>query len=42
MNGFVRSFKDKNNKLMSLRVDDEKLLDKYKTIWTKIESSKKY
>ena len=28
---------DKNNKLMSFHIDDEKLLKKYKTIWTKIE-----
>ena len=32
--------KDKNNKLMSFRVDDEKLLEKYKVIWTKIEHLK--
>ena len=36
---YVKTFKDKgwdnnkNNKLMSLRVDDDKLLEKYKTIW---------
>ena len=29
--------KNKNKKLMSFRIDDEKLLEKYKTIWTKIE-----
>ena len=29
--------KDKNNKLISFHVDDDKLLEKYKTIWTKIE-----
>ena len=29
--------KDKTNKLMFFRVDNEKLLEKYKTIWTKIE-----
>ena len=28
------------NKLMSSRVEDEKLLEKYKTIWTKIEDLK--
>ena len=33
-------YKDKNNKLMSFRVDDEKLLEKYKVIWTKIEHLK--
>ena len=43
MSGYVRTFKvkdgdkDKNNKLMSFLIDDEKLLEKYKTIWTKIE-----
>ena len=39
MNGYTETFKNKNNKLMSLRVDDE-LLEKYKAIWNKIESSK--
>ena len=36
--GYVKTFKvkDKKNKLMSFR-NDEKLLEKYKTIWTKIE-----
>ena len=32
--------KDKKNKLMSFRIDDEKLLEKYKAIRTKIEDSK--
>ena len=32
--------KDKNNKLMSLERDDEKLLEKYKDVWTKIEDLK--
>ena len=32
--------KDKNNKFMSFRLDDEKLLEKYKAIWTKIEDLK--
>ena len=42
MNGYVKTFKvkdgdkDKNNKLMSFCVDDEKLLKKCKAIWTKI------
>ena len=31
---------DKNNKLMSFRIDDEKLLEKFKVIWTKIEDLK--
>ena len=42
MSGYVKTFKIKNrdkdnNKLMSFRIDDEKLLEKYKAIWTKIE-----
>ena len=43
MSGYVKTFKikekdkDKNNKLMSFRKDDEKILEKYKAIWTKIE-----
>ena len=32
--------KIKNNKMMSFRIDDEKLLEKYKAIWTKIENLK--
>ena len=34
--------KDKNNKLMSFLINDDKLLQKYKAIWTKIEDSKIY
>ena len=37
MNGYVKTFKEKSNKLMSVGVDDDKQLGKYKTIWTKIE-----
>ena len=43
MSGYVKTFKvkdghkDKNDKLMSFRIDDEKLSRKCKTIWTKIE-----
>ena len=43
MSGYVKTFKvqdggkDKNIKLISFRADDEKLLEKCKTIWTKIE-----
>ena len=43
MSGYVKTFKlkegdkDKSNKLMSFCIDDEKLLEKYKDIWTKIE-----
>ena len=29
--------KNKNDKLMPLQIDDDKLFEKYKTIWTKIE-----
>ena len=29
--------KDKNNKFIPFRIDDEKLLEKYKAIWTKTE-----
>ena len=42
MSGYIKTFKvkdrdkDKNNKLMSFCIDDEKLLEK-KPIWTKIE-----
>ena len=47
MSGYVKTFKvkdgdkDKNKKLMSFRIDDEKLLEKYKLIWTKIGKFKK-
>ena len=46
MSGYVKIFKvkdgdkDKNNKLMSFRIDDEKLLEKCRAIWTKIEDLK--
>ena len=42
ISGYVKTFKVKEggNKLMSFRIDDEKLLEKYKTIWTKIEDLK--
>ena len=32
--------KDKNNKFIPFRIDDEKLLEKYKAIWTKIQDLK--
>ena len=37
MSGYVQTFKveDKINKSMSFRIDDEKLLENYKSIWTK-------
>ena len=39
ISGYAKTFKveDKINKLMSFRIDDEKLFQKYKAIWTKIE-----
>ena len=43
---YVKTFKvkirdkDTNNELMCFHIDDEKLLERYKTIWTKIEESK--
>ena len=45
MSGYVKAFKvkdgdkDKINKLMSFRTDDEKLLEKSKAIWTKCFTS---
>ena len=42
MSGYVKTFKveDKINKLMSFRIDNEALLEKNKTIWTKIEDDR--
>ena len=42
MSGYIKTFEveDKNNKLMPFRIDDEKLLEKHKAIWTKIEDLK--
>ena len=37
MTGYVETFKEKRNKSTSLRIDDDKLLKKYKTIWNNIE-----
>ena len=48
MSGYDKTFKvinedkDKNNKLISFQIDDDKLLEEYKTIWTKIKNFKKY
>ena len=42
ISGYVKTFivkdgdQDKNNKLMSFDTDNEKLLGKFKAIWTKI------
>ena len=42
MRGSVKTFtvKERNNKLMSFQIDNEKLLGKYKVIWTTIEDLK--
>ena len=46
MSGYIKTFKvkgedkDKSKKFMSFLIDSEKLLKKYKTIWTKIEDLK--
>ena len=46
MSRYVKIFKvkdggeHKNHKLMSFPIDDEKLLEKYKAVWTKIEDLK--
>ena len=39
MIGYIKTFKVKegDNKLMSYRIDNKKLLEKYKTTWTKVE-----
>ena len=43
MSRYVKTFevkerdKHKNNNLMSFRIDDEKLLEKCKAIWTKMD-----
>ena len=41
--GYARTFKvtEGSNKLMCFRMDDEKLLKKYKAVWTKFEGLKK-
>ena len=46
ISGYVKTFKDKNRdkdkskKVISFRVDDDKPLIEYKTIWTKIKDLK--
>ena len=40
MSGSAQNFKDQKNKFMSLCIDDDKLFEKYKTIWTNIEDLK--
>ena len=40
ISGYVKKIKveDKINKLVSFIIDDDMLLEKYKSIWTKIEN----
>ena len=42
MSGYVKTFKveEEINELLSFCIDDEKLLEKYKAIWTNIENKK--
>ena len=46
MSGYIKTFKvkdgdkDKNNKQISFGIDDEKLLEQCKAIWTNIEDLK--
>ena len=42
MSGYVKTnnVEDKNSKLVSFCMDDEKLSEKYKAIWNKIEDLK--
>ena len=42
MSGYVRTFKDENNKLMSLRIDDDMLLEKYEKICSLPVYDKRY
>ena len=48
ISGYAKTFKvkegnkDKSNKIRSFRIEDEKLFEKYKTIWTNIEDFKIY
>ena len=40
MSGYVKTFGDKNNKIMPSHIYDKSLLGKYKIIWSKIEDWK--
>ena len=42
MSGYLKTFKvgNKINKLILFQIDDEKLLEEYKAIWTKSEELK--
>ena len=37
---YVKTFKEKNNQLMALRVGDKNLIETYKTIWANSEDLK--
>ena len=43
MSGYFKMFKVhvENNKLVPFCIDDQKLLEKYKAVWTKIEDLRK-
>ena len=41
MSGYVKTHKDKNNRLMSFYINNDKLLEKYINTWTKIKEFKK-
>ena len=40
MSGYVKTFKNKKNKIKFFHIDDDILLEKYKTIWTDINDFK--
>ena len=40
INGYIKTFKDNDIKLMHVLIDHDKLLQQYKTIWTKIKDLK--
>ena len=37
MSGYLRTFKHKNNNFTFIRIDEDNVLEKDKTIWIKIE-----
>ena len=40
ISGYVKTFKDKKNKIKCFHIDDDKLLGKHRTIWTDIKDFK--
>ena len=40
MSDYFEIFKHKNNKLMSFCIDNDKLLERCKTVWTRIKNLK--